>query len=345
MDVTLSDEEQLLADTVESLARRLGPTSARDLGGPADRDGWRMLADAGLLGLRVPVDAGGSGASGVETMLVAEGLARHLCPQPFVGSAVLGTELLVASGAATEVLEGLAGGRLRVAVGLDATMRRVARLDEPGALAWDADGADAVVLLDDGGRPVTVEAAGTPLDGADLTRGLLRLPDHPRRAGLGDPGGAPTPDAWQRWECLALAVLSADLVGTMEGALAAAVAYSGQRVQFGSHIGAFQAVQHLCAESKVLLESSRSATWYAAWGVDARAPAQALMAARSAKACAGEAAAEVTQNVVQVHGGVAITWETLPHVFLRRSLLSRQTLGDERVQLGLIADDRLGAVG
>jgi alkylation response protein AidB-like acyl-CoA dehydrogenase len=111
-------------------------------------------------------------------------------------------------------------------------------------------------------------------------------------------------------------------------------------VQFDTRIGAFQAIQHLCADAYVLLEGARSAAWYASWAVGAEPPHHALQAARTAKAFASASGISVAETSIQVHGGVAITWEYMPHVFLRRILLDRATLGAEDRQLQEIANDR-----
>ena len=128
------------------------------------------------------------------------------------------------------------------------------------------------------------------------------------------------------------------MVGVMAGSLALAVAYAKERVQFKRPIGSFQAIAHLAADQHVSTEASRSATYYAAWAVDGLAPAEALAAARIAKAYVSPLAREVTEAVLQIHGGIGHTWEHSGHYFLRRALLSRRTLGDESVQLARIAD-------
>ena len=187
-----------------------------------------------------------------------------------------------------------------------------------------------------------VAVDGDPVNGADLTRSLVRLPDRPTPL-LSGPLGLPLEDVqWDQWYGLALALLSADLLGCMEGALQAAIDYSRERVQFGRPIGSFQAIQHLCADAHVLTEGVRSATWYACWTIGRTDPLVAQAAARTAKVSASEAITVVTETAIQVHGGVAITWETLLHVFLRRGLLSRRTFGDESALLEAIADVRLG---
>jgi alkylation response protein AidB-like acyl-CoA dehydrogenase len=147
-----------------------------------------------------------------------------------------------------------------------------------------------------------------------------------------------TDSARLRWEALGLVLLCADMVGVMAGSLELAVAYAKERVQFKRPIGSFQAIAHLAADQHVSTEASRSATYYAAWAVDGLAPAEALAAARIAKAYVSPLAREVTEAVLQIHGGIGHTWEHSGHYFLRRALLSRRTLGDESVQLAHIAD-------
>jgi alkylation response protein AidB-like acyl-CoA dehydrogenase len=341
MEVLFSDEQEMLAETVGALAERIGPSTPHDLDDATadDAGSWKLLADAGLLGLRVPEDAGGSGASGVEAMIVAEKLARFACAVPYIGAAVLAPQLLAAAGANAELLGAIAAGERRVTVALEPNLLRPARVGEP-AVAWDCAGAEAALALDGNGAVTAVAVDGQALRPADLTRAITRLSASAAPVDLGDLGGRIDDEAFQRWQALALTVLSADLVGAMEGTLTTAVEYAKQRVQFDTVIASFQAVQHLCAEAYVLLEGSRSATWYPAWAVDRLAASDALLAARTAKAHSSESGQQVGEISIQVHGGVAITWEYMPHVFLRRMLLDRQTLGDEHHQLRAIADIR-----
>jgi hypothetical protein len=272
-------------------------------------------------------------------MIVAEKLARYVCAVPYIGQGVLAPQLLAAAGADAHLLGAIANGERRVTVALEPNLLRLARAGEP-AVAWDCAGAEAALALDANGALVAVAVEGKALRPTDLTRAITKLAS-PLAVDVGDLGGRLDDEALQRWEALALTMLAADLVGAMDGTLTTAVEYAKGRVQFDTVIGSFQAVQHLCAEAYVLLEGSRSATWYPAWAVDRLAPADAMLAARTAKAHGSEAGQQVGEISIQVHGGVAITWEYMPHVFLRRILLDRQTLGDENHQLRAIADVRL----
>ena len=105
-------------------------------------------------------------------------------------------------------------------------------------------------------------------------------------------GGAVDRAAIDRSRALALAITVADLLGTMEGVLDTTCEYAKERHQYGVAIGSFQAVQHLLAEARVLVEGSISLAQYAAWAVDALPAGEALDAGAVAKAYCAHAAAD-----------------------------------------------------
>jgi alkylation response protein AidB-like acyl-CoA dehydrogenase len=168
--------------------------------------------------------------------------------------------------------------------------------------------------------------------GADLTRAVRRVP---AGAPLTDVPGSRllTADDLKQWTALGLALTSADLVGVMRGALELTVAYASERRQFGVPVGSFQAVQHLLADAHSLMEGSLSVALHASWAVDELPPADALRAARVAKAYCVRAARTVCETAIQVHGGIGNTWDCMAHVYLRRALLSSQWFGDDGEQL------------
>ena len=127
----------------------------------------------------------------------------------------------------------------------------------------------------------------------------------------------------------------------MEGVLDTTCEYAKERQQYGVAIGSFQAVQHLLAEARVLVEGSISVAQYAAWAVDALPPDEALEAGAVAKAYCARAARTVCETAIQVHGGIGNTWECFVHVHLRRALLSSALLGDEGHHLRALARRRL----
>jgi alkylation response protein AidB-like acyl-CoA dehydrogenase len=342
LDARLSEEQQQIRGTAEQIASELGPESPEGL--PARNDGqkpWMRLAELGFLGMRIPEEAGGSPLSGVEVALVAEQLGRFSVPLPFIGSAVCASELLRAAGAGREVLAALADGSLRLAPVLDSSMHRWARPGEAG-IAFESRGAAAGLLLDaDSGRLFAAEL-GSATESQDLTRELRRVDAGASNVDLGDLGGPIAPEARERALSLTLSTLAADMVGVMQAALDLAVTYTGEREQFGVKVGTFQALQHMAAEALVSLEAARGCSWHAAWSVDALPVGEALESAHTAKAYASEQAREVCETSIQMHGGIGMTWEAMPHVHLRRALLGRLTLGDERIHYARLADLWLG---
>ena len=234
-----------------------------------------------------------------------------------------------------------------VAVALDLgciAVTNSATLSDAG-LAIDVAGSSAAALLLSTGRRefIVAEAAlSGATGGVDLTRPVAALPTG---AAINDIDGGATlnTDDLTAWTALAVTLTAADLVGVMEGALDLSCEYAKQRHQFGSPIGSYQAVQHLLAEAKTLIEGAASAMIYAARAVDALAPTEARGAAAVAKAYASRAAQTVCETTIQVHGGIGNTWECMAHVFLRRALLSTELFGGDGPQLALLAHQRWGA--
>ncbi len=340
MDATLDQEQEMLADTARRMAEDLGPGSVPDLERYDPDRATRELTASGMTALAVPERLGGSGAGCFEAALVAEALARRLVPVPYIGP-VLALELLRAAGDDQAVAQILAGDR-RVTLGLERDLTAVAAGAD--AVAWEAGGmthAVVSVVSGEAWRPGLVALeGGDDVPSSDLTRRLVRIPSHAPESGAAHDLSAPD---LARWEAFALSMLCADTVGAMEGALAMAVDHAKSRIQFGQPIGSFQAVQHLCAEQLVDVEASRAATHYSAWAVSGLPPEDARQAARTAKAYVSRAGRSVTEAVLQVHGGIGQTWESLAHAYLRRVLLDRATLGDETVHVARLGHDLVAA--
>ncbi|MDH6194459.1 hypothetical protein M2272_001088 [Mycobacterium frederiksbergense] len=181
------------------------------------------------------------------------------------------------------------------------------------------------------GRAVQVGTEEAATAGVDLTRSTVGVVESPAELGELSSGEA------LRWQALALAATSADLVGAARGAHALAVDYAKVREQYGSSIGSYQAVAHLLAEGLALIEGSISVLRHAAWAVDELDPAEAVRAGQIAKIYCARAARTVCETAIQVHGGIGNTWECLAHVYLRRVLTSTELwpVGLEDIDLGL----------
>jgi hypothetical protein len=341
MDVRDTPEQAELRRTAHRLASELGPRTVADL---ADASRRARLGDAvreaGWLELRHDGGGGEPLASGVEAAIIADALGAAVADVPFAGP-TLAADL--ARRAGVTPVDGAVVGFARNLV--DAAVVPGPATEAPVfAVDHAAEGrVAAYVLVPDGDGYRLALAEGEPArDGSDLTRAVFPLaagapvrpvPEQSRRL---------TRDDLDAWTTLGLALTSADMVGVMRGVLDVTVAYARERRQYGVAIGTFQAVQHLLAEARCLMEGASSATLYPAWAVDRLATGEAQLAGRVAKAYCGRAVRTVCETAVQVHGGIGNTWDCIVHVYLRRALLSARWFGDDGEQLRQIERTRLG---
>jgi alkylation response protein AidB-like acyl-CoA dehydrogenase len=344
MDIRDTPEQGALRRTARRLARELGPPTVAGFDDRARRE--RLAAavrDAGWLELRQDQGGGEPLAGGVEAAIIADALGEAVADVPFAGPS-LAADLVRRAGA--RPIDG-------AVIGFSPDLIDIAvvsgRETETPVLAVDAAGQGTVaayVLIRDGDayRLALAEAEGAS-DGADLTRSIRALPAGVPLHPIADQARRLTRGDLVAWSALGLALTSADLVGLMRGVLEISVAYAQDRKQYGVPIGTFQAVQHLLAEARCLVEGAFSVALYPAWAVDQLPPDEARAAGRVAKAYCARAARTVCETAVQVHGGMGNTWDCIVHVYLRRALLSAQWFGDDGEQLRQIERTRLGVTG
>lgn len=305
MDFLLDDDERELASNVRGLCERTFPIGRlRQLSGSVDRRDWRALGDAGVFGLRLGEEAGGTGLGMVHAALVFEELGRALVPGP-----------LTASHLAAGLVDGAASGESVVGlVNLGPEPR------EPLLVEYLSD-LDVLLVVDEGGLwhadldELGAEAAAHPLDPltpVHRVTGLLGQGRGTRIAG---------PEEAARWR-LEGALLSSSLLVGVAGALTdAAVDYAKEREQFGRPIGSFQAVKHMLADMLVRAEVARSAMHAAAVTFDDPEVGDLARAVAGAKLLAGQAAISNGKACIQVHGGMGFTWEVDAHLYLKRALV------------------------
>jgi alkylation response protein AidB-like acyl-CoA dehydrogenase len=377
MDFELSKAEKLLQSSVTAwLARNCPPARVRALieaPGACDAALWEGLAEQGWTSLTLGEDVGGMGLGPVQLAAVAEAMGAACLPGPWLAT-VWGTAVVAAAGEGrhADLLGAVAEGKASLAVGL---------LEEGGR--WDAKPVDVRVVAENNGLTLsgsklfvdgaiaanTLLVAGSegdelvlvlvprdapgvtvvPTPAIDLTRPLARVD----LAGVRVDGaavvarGEAAKAALAAGTRLATVAVCAELVGGMSWAMQASVEYAKSRQQFGRPIGAFQAIQYMCAEMLVRVESARSIAYAAAWAVSAEVPeAEGLLAA--AKCYCSDAAREVGNLAVQLHGGIGFTWEHELNLFYRRFKGSEIAFGDasfhrERVARLIIDSRRPGA--
>jgi alkylation response protein AidB-like acyl-CoA dehydrogenase len=234
---------------------------------------------------------------------VLEELGRSLAPSPLLAT-VIAAEALLAGGTDE------AKARLlpRIAAGEIATIA----LDDGPVL--DADNATILLAIDGDELVELSDATASWAESMDQT---IRLTSIDRSSAsttvIGD--GAV---ARGRADLVAAASAAALAVGLTSRALQMTVDYSTERVQFGRPIGSFQALKHRMAEMLARLEIARSASWAASYALATHA-ADAEPLTRTAASYCLETATHVAGECIQLHGGIAITWEHDAHLIFKRA--------------------------
>ena len=322
MEFALSEEQQELAATVRGLlARRADPRVAS-----FDEALWQTLCEQiGVAALGIPEEYGGAGFTLFESLVALEEVGRSLAPSPLLASLVTSEALLAGAGE-------------------DARQRLLPRLaaGEVGALADGADASDVldgdhatvlVVATDDGlfeVAPETADRAWTPSMDQTIRLATVRS-DLTAATRIGE--GRAARDRAGLVGAVATAALA---VGGAARALEMTVAYSKERVQFGRPIGSFQALKHRMADLHVRLEMARSASWAASYAV-ALGTDDAGQLAHVAKAYCSEAFAHIAGETVQLHGGIAITWEHDAHLVFKRAHALGQLFGAPHTHRAAVA--------
>ena len=305
----MTEERQLLRQTVAALVDKHASPEAvrRAMVSPYgyDESLWAMLCEqVGVAALVVPEEFGGAGGELADAAIVLEELGRGLVPSPLLGTTLAELVLLTAGTPDAEILEGLAAGELIGTVVLDRDY------------VMHGDAADVVLALEEGRVLRWTDPTVEPAHAVDPTRRLARLrPGGSTEIGR-DPGIADT----------AAILMAAEQIGAAARCLELTVEYTKQRVQFGRPIGSFQALKHRMADLYVAVQAARSVVGDA---VAAPGPVSASLA----RLAASEAFCTVAGECIQLHGGIAITWEHDMHLYFKRAHGSSQLLGPPREYL------------
>lgn len=307
---------------------------------------WSTLVEQiGVAALSIPEEYDGAGAGWVETHLVCEELGRRLTPSPFLGSAVLAAHAVLAAGdadACARLLPSIAAGEQAALCwasesgwatpGVRATDGRL-RGTAHHVLGGDTAATLLVVALD--GDGVGLFEVPADADGVSATRVPVMDPTRSTATVTFDDVAAtaiPTRASFlSRLRAAGWAALSAEQVGAARAVLDATVQYTQERKQFGRVIGSFQALKHRMADMYVEAETARSLSYSAAALVAAADDDESAYAAEveaaAAKVYCSEALQWITGEAIQLHGGVAITWEYDTHLFFKRAHGTAQLLG------------------
>ncbi|TVX95049.1 acyl-CoA dehydrogenase [Mycolicibacterium porcinum] len=303
----MSEERQLLRETVAALVdKHASPEAVRtamESERGYDEKLWTLLCEqVGAAALVVPEELGGAGGELADAAVVLEELGKALVPTPLLGTTL--AELALLAVGDHEPLEGLAEGASIGTVAFDADY------------VINGDVADIVIGTDGENLTRWTTFTATPKSTMDLTRRLSAvIPGDTVTLGS-DPGLADT----------AALLLAAEQIGAASRCLDLTVAYTKDRVQFGRAIGSFQALKHRMADLYVKVSSARAVVNDA---IAAPSPTTASLA----RYFASEALSAVSAEAIQLHGGIAITWESDIQLYFKRAHGSAQLLGPPRQHL------------
>jgi len=365
MNFDLSQEQQLLADSLKRFVTNDYSFDARSKIVASPRgwspEVWTAMAEMGLMGLPFPAEHDGFGGTAVDVMIVMEAIGEGLVVEPYLPTVGLGGQFVARGGSAAlqkRLLPAIAQGQCKVAF---AHVERGARYDlahvtlrarrQGDGFVLDGDkhvvlhGAAADVLV------VSARTAGGEADAQGVSLFLVdrnapgvtvkefRTIDELRAADVSFAGVAVARDALVGLEGAGLplveevvdyatALLCAEAVGAIRYANETTLEYLKTRRQFGVPIGSFQALQHRMVDMVISYEQARSMAYLACVKVDTAGAAERRRVVSAAKVKVGDACRHVSQDSVQLHGGMGMTEELkVSHTFRRLTMIG-QAFGD-----------------
>lgn len=359
MDFSLSEEQQLLKDSVDRFVREEYELDTRRKLVASDegfsRDNWAKMAELGWLAVALPEEHGGIGGGPVETMVIMEGFGTGLVVEPYLSSVVLGGNFLVEGGSQaqqSELLPKLATGELMLAF---AYAERQSRFDlhdvefkaEKNGSGYTLSGHKGVVFNAATADKIIVSArtSGSSRDEKGVTlflvdadaAGLSRR-DYPTVDGLraseltfenvsvgADAVIGEADNAMPLINSVvgkAIAALSAEAVGCMKVLQETTNEYLKTRVQFGVPLSKFQVLQHRMVDMFMEYEQARSMCYMVTLKCEDEDAVERAKAVHAAKVQIGRSGRFVGQQSVQLHGGMGMTDELhVGHYFKRLTMI------------------------
>ena len=364
MKLILTEEQEFLRDTAKNFAQERTPVAhfraLRDSNDQNlwDKDIWQEMVNLGWSGILIPEEFGGSnfGVAGISVILQECG--KTLTPSPLFSTGVLGAYAISNFGTQEQkeqYLPKIVNGKITTALAVDEsshhdpskTSLTAEKKDDKyilnGKKTFVIDGASAdvlIVLTRTSGN--SGELAGLTLfiidsnaDGIDKTK--LDMADSRNYANINfndvkcsnqdilgalESGGETVESILD----IGRIAISAEMLGNAESAFETTIEYLKQRKQFGVLIGTFQALQHRAAAMFCEIELTKSAVMAAVHGADERSNELQRLSSL-AKTVAGETLHLVSNEAIQMHGGIGVTDEYDLGFFIKRSRVAEQIFG------------------
>jgi pimeloyl-CoA dehydrogenase small subunit len=360
-----SEEQQLLANSIKQFLAKDYTFEARKAiltasSGYSDQV-WAQFAEMGLLGLPFAGEYGGFGGNAVDLMPVMEAIGEGLVVEPYLATVGLGGQFVARGGTEAQkkaILPAVVEGKLKLAFaqterGSRYNLAHVTVRAVKSGNGYVIDGEKCVVLHAPAADKFVVSArtSGKDMDAKGInlflvdrnapgvslksyrTADNLRAADIifsgttvPATALLGKKGGAlPLIEEVVDY---ATALLCSEAVGAMKFANDATLEYLKTRRQFGVPIGTFQALQHRMVDMTISYEQAKSMACLACVKVESADALERKHVISAAKIKIADACRHVSQEAVQLHGGMGMTEELkVSHTFRRLTTIA-QTFGD-----------------
>lgn len=363
MALTLSDEQSMVRDTARDFFATAAPVTEfrrlRDAGIPYSADLWRQMAELGWAGILFPEDYGGSDFGFFTLGLVLEESGRTLAASPLFATVALAGSAVLLAGSEDQkrrILPAIAAGERRMALAIDEKPRHDPALTETraeatgdgfritGRKAFVIDGQTAeefVVVARTSGE--SGDARGltlflVPGDAAGLSRAATNMVDHRDTAHITLDGVTVPADAvlgavddsrvvLDQVLDRGRVALSAEMLGLAQASFDLTLEYLKTRKQFGALIGSFQGLKHRAAEMFCQLELSKSAVLDALSAVDDRRD-DLPQVASLAKERLSDTCQLVTNECLQMFGGIGMTDEHDIGLYMKRARVAAATFGD-----------------
>jgi alkylation response protein AidB-like acyl-CoA dehydrogenase len=368
MNFEITPEQESMIDAVRSVLAQECPTAlVRDIveNGSVPEQPWKSARELGWTAIDLPEALGGLELGFPALGLVVEQHGCALAPGPFLATVAQFLPLVCEAGS-PEQLERFAApagaGERTGALAID--HGRAAEHDPGDRLrarrdggAWILEGERRSVLDGDVADEIAVAARVDAGDGVglflvpqgaakaqriaaiDASRPLAHLRFDAVRVEadrvLGTPGDSQR--AFGRALERATVAAALECVGTCQTLLDRTVEHARSRRQFDQPIGAFQAIQHKCADMYVQLEKARATGHFAMMAIGEDDPRRTLSASM-AKAAASDCQRLVCQDAIQIHGGMGYTWESDVQLFVKRAKTLEALFGTGSPHRRRIAD-------
>ena len=367
MKLVLSEEEQFLKDTAKNFAAERSPIShfraLRDNDDPTlwDKEIWFEMVKLGWPGILIPEEYGGSnfGVTGIGVIL--QECAKTLTPSPLFATGVLGAYAISNYGNEEQkknYLPKIVSGEITTALAVDefshhnpndsvmSAKKEGSNYVPNGKKIFVIDGASADLFI------VLSRTSGNSGDSAGMTLFLINadasgiekikldmadsrnyanivfnnvLIDSSQILGNEETGGETIEDILD----IGRIAISSEMLGNAESAFETTLDYLKQRKQFGVLIGSFQALQHRAAEMFCELELTKSSVMAALRAADENSNELQRMSSL-AKTIAGETLHLISNEAIQMHGGIGVTDEYDIGFFLKRARVAEQIFGSAK---------------